>query len=130
MCSGPSHCLLCPFAKSHVFLCSCHAHFNLDFMFCASLNVAEGKCPYPYILGMAAPFCKSSCGSVSFSFTPVMALPSHTGPPPRTGWQVTHTIINNGSRCKRKVAPCRQQAVRTTVEKRQMPFQLPAPFPS
>lgn len=36
-----------PFAKSHVFLCGCHAYFHLDFTFCASLYVAEGRGPCP-----------------------------------------------------------------------------------
>lgn len=46
---GPCRRLLPPVAKLWEFLCGCHTHFNLDFMFHASLNMAKGKYPYPHL---------------------------------------------------------------------------------
>lgn len=88
-----------PLQNHMYFFVTATPHLNLDFIL-AGINMAEDKYPYPYTLGMSAPFCKSSCGSTSFSFIPATALPQdHTGLPPSTRWEKSHTIISNAGRC-------------------------------
>ena len=79
------------FAKSHVFLCGCRARFNLEFMFHASLNVVQGTCQYSCILEIPVPFCE---GAVVH---PSLSRQLWLYPPPRTGRQVNHMVVNDGS---------------------------------
>lgn len=82
-----------PFAESHVFLCGCQAHFNLDFMFHASLMWLRVNALTPIFWE-----CLPLSVSVAVVHHPSLSYQLWLCPPHRTRWQIDHAITNNGSR--------------------------------